>query len=258
MQANSKEKSTRLITFAVSHYCEKARWALERLNIPFIEEPHVPGFHWLFTLPNGGKSVPLLLTEAGTFTDSTDILHYLDTIAPTSHRLYPADIELRREVETLEDLFDTVLGVSVRCWAYFYLLNSYKLMQKLWCEGVPRLESILFPIVFPPVRSFVRKDMYNITAQSAASSLNEIRRLFEKVNKLLELDGRSYLVGNCFSAADLTFACLVAPILLPPEYGGKTLDLHEFPDEMAVVHQELRETLAGAFVLRLFREKRRA
>jgi hypothetical protein len=34
MQANSKEKSTRLITFAVSHYCEKARWALERLNIP--------------------------------------------------------------------------------------------------------------------------------------------------------------------------------------------------------------------------------
>lgn len=257
MQANSKEKSTRLIAFAVSHYCEKARWALERLSIPFIEEPHVPGFHWLFTRPTGGKSVPVLLTEAGTFTDSTDILHYLDTLAPTSHRLYPADAELRREVETLEDLFDTVLGVSVRCWAYFYLLNSHKLMRKLWCEGVPPIESIMFPIVFPPVRSFTRK-YYNITAQSAASSLDRIRRLFEKVNNLLELDGRSYLVGNCFSAADLTFASLVAPILIPPEYGGKTLDLHEFPDEIAVVHQELRETPVGAFALRLFREERRA
>jgi glutathione S-transferase len=257
MQANSKQISTRLITFAVSHYCEKARWALERLKISFIEEPHVPGFHWLFTLPAGGKSVPVLLTEAGTFTDSTNILHYLDTIAPTSHRLYPVDTELRREVETLEDLFDTVLGVPVRCWLYFYLLNRYELMQKLWCEGTPPIESTMFPIVFPPVHSFTRK-YYNITAQSAASSLNQIRRLFEKVNNLLELGGRSYLVGNCFSAADLTFACLAAPILLPPEYGGKTLDLHEFPDEIAVVHQELRETPAGEFVLRLFREERRA
>ncbi|MHC5860835.1 thioredoxin domain-containing protein [Nostoc sp.] len=44
----------------------------------------MPGFHWLITRPNGGKSVPLLLTKAGTFTDSTDILQYLDAIAPTS------------------------------------------------------------------------------------------------------------------------------------------------------------------------------
>jgi glutathione S-transferase len=257
MQANSKEKSTRLITFAVSHYCEKARWALERLSIPFIEEPHVPGFHWLFTLPTGGKSVPVLLTEASTITDSKDILLYLDALAPTTHKLYPADTKLRREVENLENLFDTVLGVSVRRWCYFYLLNNHKLMRSLWCEGVPPVENILFPIVFPQMRSLVRKS-YNITADSATSSLNQIRRLFEKVNKLLELDGRSYLVGNCFSAADLTFACLVAPILLPPEYGGKSLSLHEFPDEIAVVHQELCETLAGAFVLRLFREERRA
>lgn len=255
MHANSKEKSTRLIAFAVSHYCEKARWALERLSIPFIEERHVPGFHWLFTLTYGGKSVPLLLTEAGTFTDSTDILHYLDAIAPTSHRLYPADTELRREVETLEDLFDTVLGVSVRCWTYFYLLNSQKLMRSLWCEGVPSVENILFPIVFPLVCFIARKD-YNITAESAASSLNQIKGLFEKVNNLLA-DGRSYLVGNSFSAADLTFACLAAPILIPPEYSGKTPDLDEFPDEMAVVHKELRKTPAGAFALRLFSEERR-
>ncbi len=54
------------------------------------------GFYWLITRPTGEKSVPLFLTKAGTFTDSTDILHYLDAIAPTSQRLYPADTELRR------------------------------------------------------------------------------------------------------------------------------------------------------------------
>ena len=75
MQTHSDEKSTRLIAFAISHYCEKARWALERLSIPFIEERHMPGFHWLYTRPIGGKSVPVLVTEADTLTDSTDILH---------------------------------------------------------------------------------------------------------------------------------------------------------------------------------------
>lgn len=256
MQANSTEQSNRLIAFAVSHYCEKARWALERLNIPFIEERHVPGFHWLFTRPNDGKSVPVLLTKAGTFTDSTDILHYLDTIAPASYRLYPADTELRHEVETLEDLFDTVLGVSVRCWIYFHLLDNYKLMQKLLCEGVPRLERLLFPIIFPSVRMFIRKD-YGITAQSAASSLAQIRELFEKINQRLA-NGDSYLVGNDFSAADLTFASLAAPLLIPPEYGGKSPDLDEFPSEIIALQQELRETPAGAFVLRLFHQERNA
>lgn len=255
MHADLEQKSARLITFAVSHYCEKARWALERLGISLIEERHVPGFHWLFTRPIGGSSVPVLVTDAGTFTDSTDILHYLDAIAPLRQRLYPVDPPLRREVEKLEDLFDTQLGPSIRCWAYFYLFNYPNLMRKLWCEGVPLYESILFPVVFPHVRDRAIRG-YNITADSAASSLNKIRRIFEKVNQLL-VDGRSYLVGNCFSSADLSFACFAAPILLPSEYGGKMLDLHEFPEQMAVVHKELRETPAGKFGLRLFREQRR-
>lgn len=254
MQAHSNQKSARLITFAVSHYCEKVRWALERLSIPFVEERHVPGFHWLFTRPIGGKSVPVLVTQNEILTDSTDILHYLDTIALVNQRLYPADAKLHNQVAKLEDLFDTQLGVSIRCWAYFYLFNYPKLMRKLWCEGVPRVENTLFPIVFPVMRNRAQRG-YKITLESAASSLAQIKSIFEIVNKQL-VDGRSYLVGNCFSAADLTFACLTAPILMPPEYGGKLPDLHELPDQIAEVHQELRETPAGEYVLRLFREQR--
>ena len=39
--------SGRLITIGVSHYCEKARWALERFNLPFTEERHAPLTHML-------------------------------------------------------------------------------------------------------------------------------------------------------------------------------------------------------------------
>ncbi len=257
MQVDS-DKTPRLITFAVSHYCEKARWALERLNIPFIEECHLPGFHWLYTRPYGGRSVPVLVTQDNIFTDSTDILQYLDGIAPLDKRLYPADINLRREVEELAHLFDTQLGTAVRRWSYSYLLNNRKLMRHFWCEGVPSLESKLFPIVFPLVSSLARR-RYKITAQSAASSLDTIKRIFATVNKRLA-DGRSYLIGDYFSAADLTFACLAAPLVRPPEYRGKKyqgrLNLQELPREMILVCKELRRTPAGKYALRLFREER--
>ena len=37
--------SLRLITIGASHYCEKARWAVERAGLPFREEFHPPVFH---------------------------------------------------------------------------------------------------------------------------------------------------------------------------------------------------------------------
>ena len=35
----------RLITIGASHYCEKARWAVQRAGLPFREECHPPLFH---------------------------------------------------------------------------------------------------------------------------------------------------------------------------------------------------------------------
>ena len=35
----------RLVTIPISHYCEKARWALDRAGIPYREERHVQGIH---------------------------------------------------------------------------------------------------------------------------------------------------------------------------------------------------------------------
>lgn len=109
---DSSLPSFRLITFPVSHYCEKARWALTRLNIPYVEERHAPLFHRLATGRVGGKSVPVLIADAGVFTDSRDILKYLDSIAPDDARLYPSDSSLLKQVEELEALFNAQLGTA--------------------------------------------------------------------------------------------------------------------------------------------------
>jgi len=36
----------RLITIPMSHYCEKARWALSHAGVDFVEEAHLQVFHY--------------------------------------------------------------------------------------------------------------------------------------------------------------------------------------------------------------------
>ncbi|MEC4819542.1 MAG: glutathione S-transferase family protein [Scytonema sp. PMC 1069.18] len=248
-----QKKPLRLITISISHYCEKVRWALARLEIPYIEEPHMPPFHRFATGRVGGKLTPVLITENGALTDSTDILHYLDEIAPANAKLYPTNPDLRRQVDELEDLFDEQLGPTTRRWGYFHTIHDSKLMQSRWCIGVPFFERILFPVVFPTVRPIVQRSM-DITPESAAEAYETIKSIFEKVGELLS-DGRSYLVGNSFSAADITFAALAAPTVMPPEHPMNRGSLQQLPTKMISDIRAFRQTPAGAYALRLYQER---
>ena len=259
LQNHLTAEPLRLITIAISHYCEKVRWALDKQAVSYIEEPHAPLFHRIATRSRGGKqTVPVLLAPGGTLSDSTAILQYLDTLRP-SKRLYPAEPQLRRQVDKLEDLFDTQLGPATRRWAYSYLLNHPNLVLSLWRQGASPFERAVLPVISPLICRLVRQ-RYAVTATSAATSYENIKRLFQQVNRRLA-DGRSYLVGDRFSAADLTFAALAAPALQPANYGPKhyrveRLRLNELPQAMTAQIQQLRETPAGAYALRLFREDR--
>ena len=51
------------------------------------------------------------------------------------------------------------------------------------------------------------KNRYNITEEGAETSLENIRDIFAKVEQKLAGDNK-YLVGDSFTAADLTFAAL--------------------------------------------------
>jgi glutathione S-transferase len=248
----SAVQPVRLITIPVSHYCEKIRWALTRLQIPFAEKRHMPPFHLLATQPVGGKSVPVLITATNTLTDSADILKYLDSIAPDNLKLYPTNSEQRRQVEELVQSFDAVLAPAVRQWFYFYAFTQAQLIQPLWCEGVPWYERLFFPVVFSWMRSTVFK-MYTINAESVQASHQSICQIFETVENLLA-DGRTYLVGDRFSAADLTFVTLAAGVVLPSEYGVICPELSTLPASMATQIAVFRGTIAGKFILNLYQE----
>ena len=176
----------------------------------------------------------------------------MDAIASEGSKLYPTNPEYRQQIVELIALFDSVLAPVVRQWFYFYTFDRSQLIQPLWCQGVPWFERVFFPIVFRWMRSNVFQ-MYTINIESTILAHERICNIFETVESLL-VDGRTYLVGNQFSAADLTFATLAAAVVMPTGYGVTLPELNKLPTQMVVDIQAFRETLAGKFVLRLYEE----
>ena len=241
-----------LITIPLSHFCEKARWALDRVALPYREEPHAPLLNRLATLRGHGGTVPVLVHGDQRFTDSTDILIHADALRG-GDLLYPRDTALRNEVDALEARFDAELGPHTRRWVYAHLLPT-RLIRSLWSRGVPRIEASLVPLAAPLVR-YLARTSYRITPESAQRSLERVRVIFREVDLRLS-DGRRFLVGGRFSAADLTFASLAAPVLLPPECRAVQPAMEEAPGEMRAEILCLRETAAGRFALGLFSQER--
>jgi glutathione S-transferase len=246
------KNSNRLITIPVSHYCEKARWALIRSGIPFVEERHMPPFYRFTTKKYGDGTVPLLITKEAVLTDSDAILRWADQNATNQVKLYPSDRQDAQQVEQLVKQFDSELAPAVRQWVYAYTLDLVNIVKPLWCEGAPWYECLLFPIMYKPIRGAIIKG-YGIDPQSAAKSYDQILKTFEIVNSLLA-DGQNFLVGNQFSAADLAFATLAAPLVSPVGYGVKLPSLTDLPIEMSKKMQLLQASTAGKFVLRLYQE----
>jgi glutathione S-transferase len=244
-----------LITVPLSHFCEKARWALDRSGVAYREEPHAPLLNRLATRRGAGGTVPVLIHGDRRLIDSTEILVYVDQLRGGDW-LYPLDPAARSEVDAWEERFDAELGPHARRWIYAQLLPDARLLRSLWSRGVPAMQARLVPLIAPLARYLVRKG-YKVTAESAKRSYDRLRAVFSAVDDKLA-DGRDYLVAQRFSAADLTFASLAAPLLLPIECRATQPSLNDLPEAMRAEVLRLRDTRAGRFALRMFAQERAA
>ena len=240
----------RLITIPISHYCEKARWALDRAGVAYREERHVQIVHRVASRRTGGRgTVPVLVAPEGVFVQSADILAYADRHGA---QLYPD--AMRAEVTALERDFDADLGPEGRRWMYFHLLPRKDLGVAYNCSGVPAWERRAFPVMLGVMSGYIRH-LFAIGPETGAQARAAVQRTFDAVAARLE-DGRRYLCGDAFTAADLAFAALAAPAIVPPEYGTPLPQPAQLPAEMAAGVRAFRAHPAGAFASRLFREER--
>jgi glutathione S-transferase len=244
-----------LVTIGPSHYCEKARWALERAGVEYVEDAHAPVLHYGATLlRHGQRTTPLLVTPHGTLRDSTAILRHADKFVPEPDRLFPAEPAACAEVEALCQLFDRTLGPATRRLAYFHVIDDLPKLCQLVEPGIPRAEQILFRMGRPGIVAFLRWGL-KIGPEGAKKSEARVESVFGEVESRLAR-GRRYLVGDRLTAADLTFAALAAPVILPPEYGWPLPSLDDGPPDLVRLRDRLRSRPAGTFALRLYKEER--
>jgi glutathione S-transferase len=212
-------------------------------------------FHMLAVRRAGGwRSAPALVTDDGVINDSTNILGWIDKRAPQTY-LYGKNNAERLEIEQFEHLCDEQLGPHTRRWAYFYLLPMRDLMLRITRDGAPKLEHAALSVIFPLAQKMMRRGM-KITPKNAERSRQKIDEVFTEVQKRLA-DGRTFLVGDRLSAADITFASLAAVVLLPEQYAATLPKLEDLPDEAQVHIRAWREHPAGQFAMRMFRDHRR-
>ncbi len=245
-----------LITIPISHFCEKARWALDRAGIDYREQAHLQVLHWAAVRRAGGnRTVPVLVCGDTVLSESADILAWADAHGPAERRLYPDDPEQSAAIRTLERDFDERLGPQGRLWLYEHTRGRRKLVRKYAATGVPAWQRLGLPIAYGTVAKIIDRH-FKITPESAAQAIGDVRDTFDEVGTRLA-DGRSYLMGERFTAADLTFSALSAAVLSPPGYGVPLPQPDELPPVMAAVVRELREHPAGRHAQRMFREERR-
>ncbi len=245
----------RLVTIPFSHYCEKARWALDRAGMTYAEEMHLPFFHVVGARRAGGtRQVPVLATPHGAIEDSTRILEWVDAMLPEERRLFPHDPALRAEVSRWEARFDDELGPHTRRWGYGHLLPDRERALALLRKHAPSWEFAVLERTYPMAVALMRRGM-RITPESVERSLAKVSAVFDDVSRALG-DGRRYLAGDRFTAADLTFAALSAPALLPDGYAKWLGGRDEAPLSMRPTIDALRETPAGRLALRVYADDR--
>jgi glutathione S-transferase len=256
----------KLVTIPFSHFCEKARWALQHSGVAFDEEGHVPGMHRLAVQQARGRpgSVPVLVidnvargADGGVLDDSPLIVRWADRNAPADRKLLPPQgTPLYAEALALERQLDHELAPHVRRLAYFHLLPDRDLALKLMAVGTPRLEHAVVRGVFPLLRLGMLRAM-RIDAAGASRSRDKVRRAFDDVGRRLS-DGRPYLLGDRFGVGDLAFAAFASPLLRPPEHPlfgqRRSRPLEGLTDEV----RALAGTPAGAHALRMYRDHRKA
>ena len=235
----------RLISIPVSPYCELARWTLDRLGIPYVEECHAPVCH-VTTTGHYSRTgaVPVVDTGEAALVDAREVVEYYDARAPLGHRLYPTDATKHAEANALFDFIFDKFAPAAHAWVDAQLLPIRSVMAHLWSDRVPFWQRCVVGIFYPFLAAAVRKKL-GISPNTVAESQRAIEWALDRVEAREPSDGRPFLMGNELTAPDVALASFAAPIVLPEQYGGPLPKLSELPPEMRAGVERWRARPAG-------------
>jgi glutathione S-transferase len=244
----------KLITIPFSHFCEKARWGLDRAGVAYVEQGYAPVVHRLAVMPRGSSTVPVLVDGRRTVRGSSAILRLCDAVGDAPAPLFPEDPAMRRDVEELVDRFDARLGPATRLWLYSWAVDDQEQLMRFSATGLAPDQQRRLRRMLPGIARVLRT-VFKIGPQTHERCARRADEELAFVSQRLS-DGRPYLAGERFTAADLTFAALASPLLMPPGYGGAAFTIPPVPLELADEVARWRETAAGRHGIAIYRDRR--
>jgi glutathione S-transferase len=201
-----------LNTFAFSHFCENARWALDHKGISYREQSWAPMLHMFRTWRLKRTYTPVLRIDGEVIQESAAICEYLEqrfpepVLIPAQHR--EAVLRVADEARSI--------GPDIRRLAYFAFGQDLRLLERAWAMNVGAVEARIHKLVFPVSRRMAFKAL-RVNRQAAEKSEVVVRDFLGRRNTSLT-GTRRYLVGDTFTLADLTMAAILSPLARPPEH----------------------------------------
>ena len=205
-----------LYTFAMSHYSEKIRWTLDVAGLPYRERVMAPVFHMAPALMMGKRgqtSLPVLQRGDLAIQDSARILTWLHEQGLALELMPLAHLQ---EVRDVESRFNAI-GKDVARLLYarsFGKADDH--IVRMWTEHATALQSAAIKAAYPLICWGFRRKL-RINTASAQRAEQRIHEAVSWLERALS-DGRTYLVGDQLSVADITAAALLAPIACPAEH----------------------------------------
>jgi glutathione S-transferase len=241
----------------ISHYAEKARWALEYKGVDHSRRSILPGSHIpiALALTRGAQpTLPVLQLEGRNVGDSTEIIAALEATYPEPP-LYPVDAEERTRAIELEEWFDENLGPHTRLLPFYELIQEPELFAEVAAESVPGPLGKAKPVVGAYARAYTTIRWNANSGEGAERAREAIAAAFDKLEAELENGDGEFLVGDQLSVADITAASLFYPVVVPPE-GPLNPDLPRAP-AFERFRQSLENRRGFKWVEETFRKHRR-
>ena len=209
-----------------SHFVEKVRWALDYKNVewravdvdPFTKK-QMQHLSCKLTLDSGREmhAVPTIHDHdtGSVIGDSSKILDYLESTYPTPE-LYPSDPIERQEVARWTRWLDSTLGLAGRRLGYTQIaVERPAILAGLFLPRSAAVEAVKDSVGGAIIAG--------VLSRRFRFRHNRADRVYEQLEQCLliaaqRISACGYLVGERFTAADLTLAALLRPALLVPYF----------------------------------------
>lgn len=231
----------------ISHFSEKARWALQIKGVKHERRAPPPGLHiplalWLTRGRSG--TLPILEIDGERFADSTAIIAALEQRFPDPP-LYPADPGERKRALELEDFFDRSLGPAIRRVVWHELRRYPEHLAPIAAQAAPSFSGRM---AIPYARLLAAGTGVRYRARGKHGAKRAESNVLAVLDRLeAELGDCDYLVDGRFSVADLTAASLLYPLVLPEQAPKQ---VQEIPGR----HEQLRASLSSRRAYRWVKE----